>query len=277
MITALLIGVCVGLLLGLTGAGGSIIAVPMLMYFYGWSVSEAAPVALLAVGLSAAVGALAAWKRAYLRYRAATLMGVLGIISAPLGIYIGSVTPDQIMRAVFSLTLCFVALKMIWASYSGVTSIKVMRANVAGDGDSDNGKIKSCRQDPFTGRLIWNKASAAAMAFTGVLGGLTSGLLGVGGGFVLVPRLRAISTLSMQSAVATSLMTIAIISLGTAVYGAATAGSYPFKIAIPFAIAAIIGMLIAGRLASKINSEKLQIAFAIFALIVGVSMWFPHA
>ena len=70
---SVLLGIAVGLILGLTGAGGSVLAVPLLMAGLGWSLPQAVPVALLAVAAAAALGAWLAWRQSYLRYRAALL------------------------------------------------------------------------------------------------------------------------------------------------------------------------------------------------------------
>ena len=76
------IGIVIGLVLGLTGAGGSILAVPLLMAGMGWSLVSAAPVALIAVFASASVGAWSAWRRDIVRYRAALLMGEVSMSDA---------------------------------------------------------------------------------------------------------------------------------------------------------------------------------------------------
>ncbi|MFB9158825.1 TSUP family transporter, partial [Chromobacterium violaceum] len=85
MALTLLLGVLVGAVLGLTGAGGGILAVPALMASQGWSVPQAAPVALLAVAAGAALGAWEGWRRGEVRYRAAALMALCGLPGSALG------------------------------------------------------------------------------------------------------------------------------------------------------------------------------------------------
>jgi uncharacterized protein len=84
---SILLGVIIGLVLGLTGAGGSIFAVPLLMAGLGWSITQAATVSLLAVAVAAAAGTALAWRQSYVRYRAALLIASVGVMVAPFGIY----------------------------------------------------------------------------------------------------------------------------------------------------------------------------------------------
>src|SRR5690349_9834061 len=91
MTIAIAIGVVVGLVLGLTGAGGSVLAVPLLMWALGWTLTESVPVALLAVCAAAVVGTMVAWRRAEVRYRAALLMGTAAVLTAPFGFAVARV------------------------------------------------------------------------------------------------------------------------------------------------------------------------------------------
>ena len=86
MLISLLLGVLVGAVLGLTGAGGGILAVPALVVGLGWSMQQAAPVALIAVAGGAGIGALDGFRQKLVRYRAAALMAVIGIPVTALGI-----------------------------------------------------------------------------------------------------------------------------------------------------------------------------------------------
>ena len=84
---AISLGILVGLVLGLTGAGGSVLAVPLLIWGMGWSLPQAIPTALIAVALAAFVGTATAWPQGIVRYRAAITMASTSILTAPLGLY----------------------------------------------------------------------------------------------------------------------------------------------------------------------------------------------
>lgn len=94
------------------------------------------------------------------------------------------------------------------------------------------------------------------------MSGLLSGLLGVGGGFVIVPALRRYTNLCMGSIVSTSLAVIALVALGS-VATATFAGSMRWQVGAPFALGAVLGLLVARPLAARLEGPRLQQLFAI--------------
>ncbi|HSW13116.1 MAG TPA: sulfite exporter TauE/SafE family protein [Solimonas sp.] len=267
---SLVLGILIGLVLGLTGAGGSILAVPLLMAGLGWSLTQAAPVALLAVAGAAALGSYFAWHRNYVRYRAAALIAMAGVLTAPLGLWLATLLPPDTLALAFAAALSGVALRMLLAARLAPAEAAMVRATVAGDGSRASGPI--CRLDPQSGRIHWTRPCAVAMSLIGGVTGFLSGLLGVGGGFVIVPSLRAVTELSMQSAIATSLLAIALTSSGT-VLGASLMGrGIPWMIAVPFLAGSLLGMGGGRWLAPRIAGPRLQQGFALLMLIVAAGM-----
>jgi hypothetical protein len=266
----ILIGIAVGLLLGLTGAGGSILAVPLLMGGLHWPITQAATAALLAVSVSALVGTVMAWHHSYVRYRAATLLSLAGIVAAPWGIRLADGMHPVHLQQIFALVLAVVALRMLWMTLVSTDDADVVRASVAGEGRPSRGKVG--RVHPATGRLVWSWPVALVLGLIGAATGFLSGLLGVGGGFVLVPALRSALPLSMHSAVATSLMTIALTSMGAFVAGVAHGREVPWMVAVPFVSGAVIGMVLGGRISPHVAGHHLQRGFAGFALLVAMYM-----
>lgn len=260
-----LLGVFVGLTLGLTGAGGSMVAVPALMLVLGWSLPQAAPVALFAVAASAAFGTWVAWDKAYVRYRAALVMGVIGAGLAPLGQQMASVVATTTLSLMFAAVMLVVSVRLLRQSLRDPASVAVVRAAVAGDGTRAGGPI--CRLDPQTGRILWTRRCASVLGAIGAGAGFLTGLLGVGGGFVIVPSLRSTTELSMHSAVATSLMTIAITATGAVIAAAIRNPELPWMVALPFVAGALAGMVVARKLAPRIAGLRLQQGFA---LVMGV-------
>lgn len=265
-----IIGIVVGLLLGLTGAGGSIFAVPLLMGGLGWSITQAATIALLAVSLAAMVGTGMAWKHAYVRYRAASLMAIVGILISPMGVRLADRSPPSTLQVIFAFVLSMVALRMYYVAEAAKEDTAVVRATVSGEGCPSSGKVG--RINLATGRLIWTWPVAVALSVIGALAGLLSGLLGVGGGFVIVPALREVLPLSMHSAVATSLMTIALISQGAFFSGLMQGRQINWLVALPFVSGAIIGMFLGRVIAPRIPGHQLQRGFAMMAIIVSCVM-----
>ncbi len=248
---AFALGAVVGLLLALTGAGGGILAVPLLVFALHLGVAAAAPVGLLAVGLAAAMSATLGLRDGIVRYRAALLMGGLAMVLAPLGVLAAQRVPNTPLTIAFAAVLAVAAWRM-W-----------QRARHAADGhDGVTRAALPCVLDARDGRLVWTRPCAQALAFTGVVAGVLSGLLGVGGGFVIVPALTRFTELSARSVVATSLAVIALASVG-GVGAAAWHGAIAWDIALPFAIGSVAASLLARLIATHVAGPRLQQGFAI--------------
>ena len=254
----ILLGVLVGLLLGLTGAGGGILAIPALTLGLGWTLVEATPVALLAVGMAAAVGALDGLRKGLVRYKAAGLMAGAGWLASPVGLYLAKLLPAAALMVLFGAIMMFVSGRMFRQAADGCSEI-----------DAAHGK--NCRINPYTGRLVWDTKCSTTLACIGAVSGLLTGLLGVGGGFLIVPAFRRFSDVPMHGIVATSLMVVALVSLGTLAHllyqGVSLSGE-----ASVFIGATLAGM-IAGRLiAPKVSGKRMQQGFAVVCAVVSVLM-----
>lgn len=254
------LGAVVGAILALTGAGGGILAVPLLVFGLHLPIARSAPVGLIAVGLSAAFGAALGLRDGIVRYRAAAVIGVAGMLLAPVGVRIGKVVPNGPLTLAFACVLAFVAIRMLRA------------ASRSGHEQGAHPAAKApCVLDPATGRLVWTVPCGRALAATGVVSGLLSGLLGVGGGFVIVPSLTRFTNLQTRSILATSLAVIALVSIG-GVSAAAAQGTVDWDIAVPFSAGAVVALLLGRRVAARLAGAHLQRAFAVTSLAVSVLM-----
>ncbi len=254
MTVVLLLGLTVGVILALTGAGGGILAVPLLVFGAGLEMAQAGPIALLAVALAASAGSVMGLAAGTVRYKAALLVAGAGALCSPLGLWLAQRLPNPPLTVVFSLLLMYVA----WRAW---------RRPAAAPQRSDT----PCRLDTVRGKLSWTLPCARALAFVGMVAGGLSGLLGVGGGFVMVPALQRYSDLSTQSVVATSLAVIALVSL-TGVAASAAGGNLQWALALPFAGGALAGM-VGGRLvAARLPGRALQQGFAAVSAAVAVAM-----
>lgn len=270
MLLASLLGAAIGLVMGLTGAGGGILAVPALVIGLGFNMTAATPIALMAVGISAMVGSVDGLLKRIVRYKAATLMAVLGAVIAPLGITLAHVIPDTLLMTLFGAIMLLVAWRMARQA-SGAAKAATQ------PGDSTR---RNCMLDPATGRFRWTRCCTATLAGIGAIAGLLAGMLGVGGGFIIVPSLRRYTNIEMHSIVATSLMVIALISIST-VLGILLQGARIPAMGWIFVAAAIAGMILGRAIVPYIASRLLQIGFALIATLVAVMMlvktYFPGA
>lgn len=257
----LLLGGIVGGILGLTGAGGSIVAVPLLMFFLHLSPLQAAPIALLAVSLSTSTATLIALKAGTVRYRAAGLIAITGVAIAPIGVWCAQRLPTEPLTLLFAVVLIYVGLRMLKQTKDSQT---ISSHALSFD-------LLPCQVTMQETRITWNMRCARALSLTGVLTGFLSGLLGVGGGFVVVPALRKYSNVPMPHIMPTSLSVIALVST-TGVISALLLGHIDWKIAMPFTLGAFIGMLICKPFSQKFSSQILQRTFAYFSLMVAISL-----
>lgn len=260
---ALALGGVVGLILALTGAGGGILAVPLLVFGLHLSIMQAAPVGLIAVGTASALGAVLGLRDGLVRYRAAALIGVTGMLLAPLGVNLARVIPNAPLTVAFSLVLAWVALRMFRQARRSA------QAGAAAPTQPTDTAQWPCVINPSEGRLIWTLPCAWALAATGAVSGVLSGLLGVGGGFVIVPSLGRYTNLATRSILATSLAVIALVSVG-AVGAAAWQGAVNWAVALPFALGAVIALLLGRLLAARLAGARLQQAFAVTSAGVAV-------
>ena len=247
------LGAVVGLILALAGAGGGILAVPLLVFGLHLSIMQAAPVGLIAVGAASAFGAALGLREGLVRYRAAAVIGITGMVLAPLGVQLARLIPNAPLMVAFSIVLAWVAWRMF----------NQARRTAAGQAQSIHARSQlPCVLNPSEGRLVWTMPCAWALAGTGALSGVLSGLLGVGGGFVIVPSLSRYTNLATRSIFATSLAVIALVSVG-GVAAAAWQGSIAWTIAGPFAVGAIAALLTGRLIAARLAGARLQQAFAL--------------
>jgi len=248
-------GLAIGCLLGLTGAGGGILAVPALMASQGWTVAQAAPVGLLAITLSAFMGTVQGLFNKIVRYRAAIWIALISIPFTRYGVHLAHLVNPVWLTLAFSLVMLIVAYRIFFN-----------RVN-----DWEN---PPCKVNPSTGRFIWNIKTASILGALGMITGLLTGLLGVGGGFVIVPALRKVSNLDMYSIIATSLMIIFLVGGLSISIHVLNGFHYPFEITLSFVLACIVGMLSGRRMINFISIKTVQKIFAITVTVVAVYLIF---
>ena len=252
------LGILIGAIMGLTGAGGGILAVPVLVAGMNWTMQQSAPVALIAVAAGAAVGAFDGFRHRLVRYKAAVLMALCGIPFTRLGQYWAHALPQYLLMGSFALLMLAVA----WRFYQ---QSKETQPNLEEDA------LRLAQVSDETGKFIWTPIAALVLASIGVLTGLMTGLLGVGGGFLIVPLMRRFTRLAVPGIVATSLFVIALVGVG-GVGNALMAGvELPVVETSSFVIAMVGGMLVGRSVSRKLQAWQVQRGFAL--LLWGVSAY----
>lgn len=275
VVLSLVFGIVIGLALGLTGGGGSIFAVPLLVYAMSVPAHEAVGISLAAVGATAAWGVIQHRRGGQVEFRTGLLFAVTGMIGAPIGTWLNSLMPEKLLMLLFAGLMLAIALRM-WRRAAAAKTPVAATTN-ADDVVVVIPKPAICRRDA-QGRLHLTSRCAVLLIALGFSTGILSGLFGVGGGFVIVPALVLFSGMPIHRAVATSLLVIALIS---------TSGIASFLIAdrpIDFTIAAlftgggIVGLSIGTILGRRISGAALQKGFsmavvAVAAFVVTKSMF----
>jgi len=241
MYAAWLGALLVGLVLGLLGSGGSILTVPVLVYLVGEPSKLAIAESLGIVALISLVGALPFAIRGQVSWRSVALFGGPGIVGAYLGAYVSQFMPGALQLAIFAGVMLLAAVMMF-------------RGGGAAGGTTD--------------RAFWK------VMLDGLGVGVLTGIVGVGGGFLIVPALVILCGLSMRLAIGTSLLIIALKSISGFVKYIdvmADAGfSIHWDLVLIFSAIGVVGSIVGGRVGAYVPQARLKRGFAVFLVIMGV-------
>lgn len=259
MTLVMVLGVLIGAIMGLTGAGGGILAVPVLVAGMHWTMQQAAPVALFAVASGAAVGAIDGFRHGLVRYRAALLMALCGVPMTRIGQILAHELPQYILLGVFSCLMLVVS----WRFY---------KQSLLKDMSVDDDNLRLVLINNLTGRFVWSPVSALVLSLIGMLTGLMTGLLGVGGGFLIVPLMRRFTQLSLAGIVATSLFVITLVGSGGVINSLLAGVELPVLETTGFVLAMISGMLLGRFFSRKLIAWQIQRGFAVLLSLVSIFM-----
>jgi uncharacterized membrane protein YfcA len=245
VLAAIGFGLLIGAALGLLGGGGSIFAVPALVYGVGESVQHAVTASLFVVGLSSGIAAVPRARAGQIRWLVAAVFGVAGAGTAFAGTAVNHLLSPRVLLIAFAALMIAVAVRMLWGA------VEPRGGCTAADG-----------------KVNWRGCLPKVIAAGAVVGFLT-GLFGVGGGFIIVPTIALLLGLEMRLAIGTSLVVIVITSAAGLVAHLQRT-SVDWRIALPFAAAAVAAALVAGRFGSRVDSDRLRRWFAWLIMAVAV-------
>ena len=259
MIWAWLGAALVGLSLGLLGSGGAILTTPILVYLVGHDEKSAIAESLAIVGAISAAGMLRAWQQERVDFRSAVLLAGPGMVGTSLGAHLSTFLSGAVQ-------LVMLAGLMLSAATLMFRSGRQVRGGNASEGTRD--EVAPTRREGGAWKVI----------LQGLALGIATGLVGVGGGFLIVPVLVLLRGLPMPTAIGTSLAIIAVnSSVGFAQYlwllrgGAGSAGTdlhIDWRIIGAFAGLGIAGSLLGNFLAGRIYQDTLKRIFAVFLVLM---------
>lgn len=262
---AILIGLILGLVLGLTGAGGAIFAVPLLILLLDLPAVEAMGLALSAVAVSALFGAYL--QRKNILWLPVAVIMVTGVIAAPVGKWLSFMVNENWLVASFSILTSYIAINMLLTNKKLKTTITHSQVSKT--------KAMFCQRDN-QGVVIIKGPCIFCLLLGGLLVGFASGLFGVGGGFMIVPLLIALTGVAMSQAIASSLVIIALISFtGFISYLNIlinSGQSINYLLISELIIAALVAMMLSQKIRSKLSEVKLRLFFSCSLIVMTVFM-----
>lgn len=242
---ALLLGALIGVLLGLLGGGGSILAVPALIYVVGLDMRQAIPVSLLVIGIASAVGAIPKVRASHVQWRLAGIFAAAGIPATFAGTALGSHLSQPILLIGFAVVMVIAGLRMLSPSLHTGTACEVL-----------------------DGGINWRRCAPRSIP-AGLLVGFLTGLLGVGGGFLIIPALVLMLGVEVPIAIGTSLLII--VANSAAGFLSHIQGlSIDWTVAGAFAATATAASLYAAHIGTRMNTDRLQRSFAYLVFAVAI-------
>ncbi len=241
---ALLSGFLSGGALGMTGGGGSILAVPLLVYVVGENVHLAIGTSLIAVGVTSLISSASYMKQSLVRFKIALLMASPGIISTYLGAWANKGVKGPLLLLVFALLMLYIGYLML--------------------------KRKQEKRLPEQGS---GKIDYVRILALGFITGLASGFFGIGGGFLLVPALYLGARLSMKESVATSLFIIFLFGVFGLVSYEIQGRHIDLAISSVFVVGGAVGGILGATIAKRTDQNKLRKIFSVFIMLIGLAVF----
>ncbi|MGR9116911.1 MAG: sulfite exporter TauE/SafE family protein [Gammaproteobacteria bacterium] len=234
----------IGILLGLLGGGGSILTVPVLVYIAGLSAKNAIVTSLIVVGITSLIAVINHAKRGFVCWKTGLTFSLAGMFGAFFGGRSAAYIPDPVLLVLFAVVMSAAAIAMI-------------RSNKTAQ--PEHSRINN---------LCPVHLPVLAILLDGLIVGFITGLVGVGGGFLLVPALNFLAGLPMHAAIGTSLFII-VLQSGAALAGHASHMHVDLTLTSTITGFAIIGSFLGSLASSRISSRHLKRGFGIFVFCLG--------
>ncbi len=277
------LGFLIGVSLGALGGGGSILAVPVLVYAAGENPKVATTTSLVVVGLTAAGGMVAHFRAGRVRLVAGGLFGLAGIGGSLLGTQWNRAVDENVLLLAFAGLMVVAAWRMCRRQCWFVADIDPGSVTVGEVGSATSSAACAATDDPAGApaavAVLAPPAAPSTRVDAGVVirvllagsvVGLVTGFFGVGGGFVIVPALVLALRFPMAEAVGTSLLVI-VVNSAVALAGRAATTGIDWAVAAPFTLAGLLGVSVGKRLADRVPTATLARWFV--GLLVAVAAY----
>ncbi|MCV7282157.1 sulfite exporter TauE/SafE family protein [Mycolicibacterium flavescens] len=239
----LTLGALIGVLLGLLGGGGSILAVPALVYGLGLGVEEAIPVSLIVVAAASAVGVLPKIRAGQVRWRMAAIFATAGVPATVVGSTVSRHLPESAVLIGFAVVMVVAGLRMLTDQANTGTACEVR-----------------------SGQVNWRRCAPRSIG-AGLVVGVLTGLFGVGGGFLIIPALVVVLGVEMSTAIGTSLVII-VANSAAGIFSHLQGVSVDWSLTAAFVATAMAASLVAGYFGARVDTDRLQRWFAYLVFVV---------
>ena len=255
-----LAGVFVGVMSGLLGVGGGTIMVPIFRLAFGMSPLASTATSLFAIIPTSISGVVAHARAKTCVPKLGLALGVGGAVISPLGVWLASVSPGWLVICVAAIVIGFSAFKMF------KKAVKCAPAPRAGAASAHSASPKPVPDQPHLSRKQYLQG-----ACIGLIAGLASGYVGVGGGFIMVPLMLAVLDIPMSLASGTSLIAIMILAI-PGVIEQGLLGNIEYLAGIAIVVGSIPGALVGARLVRVVPERQLRFIFGGFLLVAAVML-----
>ncbi|GAA3569423.1 sulfite exporter TauE/SafE family protein [Kribbella ginsengisoli] len=259
ILLAIVAGALIGLSLGALGGGGSILAVPVLVYLLGQSAVQATAGSLVVVGVTSLIGAIAAYRSGNVLPGRGIAFGLVAIGGAVLGAQASTRVPPAVLMACFAVLMLVVGGLMTWRQLRHARNPRLVSPPAL--------------DDPiitFTPTFACACPRALKVLVTATAVGLLTGFLGVGGGFLVVPALLLALGLPIRYAAGTSLVVITITSAAALTARAGSGTSPDWGVVLMLTAVAATAAVVGARLTARVGTARLSAAFTVLVLVVAI-------
>lgn len=267
LIAAALLGVFIGVMSGMLGIGGGVIMVPMFRLAFGLSAFASTATSLFTIIPTSISGVVAHVRKKTCIPKLGVAMGLGGALMSPFGVWLANMSPSWLVMAAAALVIGYSAFSMVK---------KVLQSSESASGSEASANVEdseTMQSENTTGQLpqpptLMSKQVAFGVVI-GLIAGLASGYVGLGGGFLMVPLMLAWLNIPMKLASGTSLIAIMILAVPGAITQGAL-GNIDYLVGIATAVGTIPGAFLGARLVSYVPERTLRIVFAVFLAVGAV-------
>ena len=253
-----LVGALIGVASGLLGIGGGTVMVPIFRLAFGMSATMSTATSLFAIIPTSVSGAISHVKGKTCIPALGIAAGLGGACLSPVGVWLAQLSPDWLVMLVAALIIGYSAINMFKKAF------KVSRAGQPAAG-ADAAAAAPSDDAPLSRKQLLQGAAI------GLIAGLASGYVGVGGGFIMVPLMLSIIGIPMRKASGTSLIAVMILAI-PGVIEQGIIGNINYLAGIAIVIGTIPGAVIGAKLVTKVPERTLRLLFGCFLIVAAVML-----